>query len=320
MAESAMLLTVPGNILLFGEYAVLEEGGLGLALAVERRVRVTAGPSGGLEITGTWGTGSARWAPDSGSGSPLFDAVVKEFTEWQAARSAPAVLPAARLQADSSAFFRAGSKGGFGGSAAVCVGVSCALLELAGLSGEARGTEAARLALQAHRRAQGGRGSGYDVLCSFHGGLGLFRGGNEPSWQPCRLAWEPVFFLFPGPAPVSTPDAIGRYTGWKRQDPRAARDFLRESNAGIQRLLAAPAAREAAAAMAACRELGIRLGDAIGVDARISAPPRSEASWCKAAGAGNELGILAVPRGSEPPAAAGLERVVPSPEGVTWER
>ena len=34
-------LTVPGNLLLAGEYAVLVEGGLGLACAVALRVRVT---------------------------------------------------------------------------------------------------------------------------------------------------------------------------------------------------------------------------------------------------------------------------------------
>jgi phosphomevalonate kinase len=187
------------------------------------------------------------------------------------------------------------------------------------MAGEARGAEAAGLALRAHRSAQGGRGSGYDVLCSFHGGAGLFHGGREPSWQPCRLAWEPAFFLFPGPAPVSTPDAIDRYTRWKQRDPQSARDFLRASNAGIQRLLAAVTPAEAADAMTACRGLGIRVGEAIGVDAWISAPPGSDPSWCKAAGAGNELGILAVPRGSKPPAAPGLEPVVPSPEGVTWD-
>ena len=51
---SSFRLTVPGNLLLAGEYAVLEEGGLGAALAVEPRLTVTVFPAERWEIVGRW--------------------------------------------------------------------------------------------------------------------------------------------------------------------------------------------------------------------------------------------------------------------------
>ena len=54
------VLSAPANLLLLGEYAVLEEGGLGLALAVERRARITVEPSDGLEVLGRRPGGSFR--------------------------------------------------------------------------------------------------------------------------------------------------------------------------------------------------------------------------------------------------------------------
>jgi mevalonate kinase len=48
-----MRASVPANLLLLGEYAVLEEGGLGLAVAVDPRVRISAAPGrpgAGMEV------------------------------------------------------------------------------------------------------------------------------------------------------------------------------------------------------------------------------------------------------------------------------
>src|SRR4030042_1902847 len=119
-----MRASVPANLLLLGEYAVLEEGGLGLAVAAEPRVRVRfeRRPRAGL-------AGAAR----RGSGA-------RGGRRGWALRARPEGAPPA----------------------------PAAVLEAA---------------LAAHRRAQGGRGSGYDVLASFHGGAGLFAGGGRPPRQ-----------------------------------------------------------------------------------------------------------------------------------------
>lgn len=296
---TAFRASVPGNILLLGEYAVLEEGGLGFALAVEPRVRLEAAPAAALQV-------QARWP--GGTGSPLVEASVACVSEYRGRACTGALL------VDSTDFFSAnGRKSGLGSSAAVTVALVCGLLRLSGRGHATR--DAASLSVQAHRRAQGGRGSGYDVLASFHGGAGLFHGGAQPSWEAAALPEGCELSLFPGPAPVSTAEAVGRYQRWKEQSPGPARDFLEESNAAVRAFCGARSLQEGRRSFDACRRIGIQLGEAIEVPAEISAPAGLDPDWCKAIGAGNELGVCLV---AAAPGFA-VKRVHASDKGLAWE-
>lgn len=309
---SGVRLTVPGNILLLGEYAVLEDGGLGLAMAVESRVRLEAWPAPTLSVLSTWPGHSVDWSPDLRGTSPLVEAAVDTVSEFLGR----AVL--ARVHVDSSAFFTPdGRKAGLGSSAAVTVALVCGLLRSSG-HGEG-GADVPGLALQAHRRAQGGRGSGYDVFTSFYGGSGLFRGGASPSWEPRALHGDLQVLLFSGPAPVSTADAVARYFQWKERNADAARQFLLESNSAILAFVQARSPSEARASFGACRQLGIELGRSIGVPAELEAPEGLDPRWCKSLGAGNELGLCLLARGAQPPVeAAGLRVARRAETGVEW--
>jgi phosphomevalonate kinase len=313
MPVSRLRLTVPGNVLLLGEYAVLEEAGLGLAMAVTDCVRLEASPAETLRIETEWPGAAGSWTPEHREASPLISSVVDTIAE-HLGRS-----PRAHVKVDSSSFFSPdGRKSGLGSSAAVTVALVCGLLRAAGADPPA---DAPRLALQAHRRAQGGRGSGYDVMTSFNGGAGLFTGGADPRWQPCVLPGDMRLLLFSGPAPVSTAEAVARYGEWKNSDPAAAQDFLRESNNAIVSFLRAASDAQLLLWFTACRELGIELGRAIGIPADIPVPPGLEPKWCKALGAGNELGLCLLPRGVEPPADdARFRFVTQSGTGVAWEQ
>jgi len=316
-----MRVSVPGNILLLGEYAVLEEGGLGLAMAVERRVQISARPAEGLSVEGSWPGSALSWTPRAPSASPLVSAAVDAVARWlgDAGRQRPAW--STHISVDSSAFFLSdGRKSGLGSSAAVTVGLVCALLGAVVRRDTMPAGTVPLLALQAHRAAQGGAGSGYDVTCSFYGGCGVFRGGAAPGWEPCRLSWDPSVALFPGPAPVSTPEAVRRYTKWKQGSPGAAKEFLDESNHCVRAFVRAPSPGEAARRLRDCARLGIAIGDAIGVPARISVPPGLDSEVCKALGAGNELGAcLFSSESPAPPEQAGVQRIPLSKGGVTWE-
>jgi phosphomevalonate kinase len=305
---SAVELSVPGNLLLLGEYAVLEEGGLGLAAAVEPRVRLAASASDDFRVEGSW--------PGGSGGSPVITAAVRVVAEHLRTECK------GRLRVDSSALFSAdGRKAGLGSSAAVSVAVVCGLLAMAGRPDAARGPEAASLAVRAHRLAHGGRGSGYDVLASFHGGWGVFHGGAVPAWEPHLLPAGTRFMLFHGPAAVSTADAVGRYNRWKEENPQPARDFLRESNDALRSFLTSARVELPVQCWERCRNLGVRLAKSIGVPAEITPPDGLDASWCKALGAGNELGVCLLPPGSELPGErAGLRRVELAETGVRWER
>jgi len=305
-------LTVPGNILLMGEYAVLEEGGLGLAMAVETRVRLEASPAPSLSIQGAWPGSSVSWAPEHRGTSPLVEAVVDTVSGWL---GRPVT---ARVQVDSSAFFTPdGRKTGLGSSAAVSVALVCGLLRASGHPGPA--PEAPGLALQAHRRAQAGRGSGYDVFTSFNGGSGIFRGGASPTWEPRAAGVDLEVLLFPGPAPVSTAESVSRYFEWKERNPGPAGEFLLESNRSILSFVRADSPSDACTWLGACRKLGIELGRSIGVPAELPVPAGLDPLWCKSVGAGNELGLCLLPRGAPLPADAPGARLVQRAEtGVTW--
>ena len=316
-----MHLSVPGNILLLGEYAVLEQGGLGLAMAVDRRVRITIEPGDALTIEGTWQGHAISWSPGTRVNNPLFAAAVDVVKSRLSRTGAAPGGFRCRISIDSSPFFTAdGRKTGLGSSAAVTVGLVSALLHAAGVSPGQRDAAAPGLAVQAHRNAQGGRGSGYDVACSFHGGAGIFRGGDEPSWEPCRIPGDPDVYLYPGPYAVSTPEAVNRYEAWKIANPRQAREFLAMSNSALLDFVHAGTAPDAARRFDECRRIGIELGESIGVTARIEAPPGLDPAWCKAVGAGSELGACLLPRGAAPPHVEGtVLRLVRQDGGISWQ-
>ena len=288
-------------------------------MAVERRVCVDILPSEELSIEGVWPGGALTWTLRQPSASALISAIVDEVKNWLQDRYAGKELRGARILVDSSALFRSdGRKAGLGSSAAVTAGLVCALLEAAGLRPDPK--DVLPLAIGAHRRAQGGAGSGYDVSCSIQGGMGVFHGGPLPGWEPCRLWEDPAVFLFPGPLPVSTSEAIRRYALWKQSNPADARIFLEESNRSVLAFVHARTAAEAEQHLRACRERGENLGRAIGVSAEIEAPRGADAGWCKALGAGNELGACMVPVGSSAlPEGREIQRVDISHEGILWE-
>jgi mevalonate kinase len=300
---------------------VLEEGGLGLAMAVERRVRIDILPAEELSIEGVWPGGALSWTSRQPSASPLIAAVVGEVENWLRENGGGKAVRGACIRVDSSALFSPdGRKSGLGSSAAVTAGLVCALLDAAGCRPGPADPAVLALAIKAHRRAQGGAGSGYDVSCSFHGGLGVFHGGSLPGWEKCRLWDDPVVRLFPGPSPVSTSEAIRRYAIWKESNPDDARMFLGESNRSVRQFVHARTAEEAERHLRACRELGVSLGRAIGISAEIEAPAGLRAAWCKALGAGNELGACLLPAGSAAlPEGREMQPVHGAQEGILWE-
>jgi phosphomevalonate kinase len=308
--------SVPGNLLLAGEYAVLESGGLGIAAAVERRVTVRVSSAAGLEIVGSWGGNPVSWRRGAEAQSPLFDAVVRSAC-------ADRPEPRARIEVDSSPFFDvSGRKLGYGSSAAVAVGVSAALLRA--IEGAPPSLEHVfRVSLAAHRAFQGGRGSGYDVASSLHGGTGLFRGGELPEWLPRELSWLAGALVFHGARPIATSGATARYRAWREREPAAAREFLARSGAAVLSLL--EARTRALEAILELRNVALRLGEAIGVSSAMLPPDelRKLGGIWKALGAGNEIGVFladnpdAVPleAGAE---AGGVEPLVVATTGLTW--
>jgi len=320
---SAFRLTVPGNLLLAGEYAVLEDGGLGAAVALEPRLTVTVFPEERWELVGRWTGGGEQWDPEGGA-PPTFAGMVflkaLELLEGrgdQRGRRWSKLTPPARIEVDSTEFFDGqGRKRGFGSSAALAAGLTAAL---ARLGGRDDGPSAHQVAVAAHRHAQGGAGSGYDVTASWFGGFGLFVGGEHPRWEPADPAALPALALFAGPEAVRTVGSIARYRQWKAREPERVHDFLDASNAAVRGLTLAKTPSALMVAWDLAKELGLDLGRRIGSDASLAVPggldPRT---FVKALGAGNETGVAA---GTEfpQPLPAELSPLTVAVEGLRWE-
>ena len=316
MAADPLECTAPGSVLLLGEYAVLWQGGLGVAAAVELRVRVRVIPAlDALRIDGTDGIERFAWSSRPGnSGAPagLLAAVVDACAGELGRVPGPALVTV-----DSSALTGGGRKLGLGSSAAVAVAVTSALLRADGHSAPL--DTVFRTALRAHRAAQGGRGSGYDVAASTYGGAGLFEGGEEPRFELLPDAPGSLVLIL-GDSPLATPPAITRYLAWAEERPGDCRCHRRVSDAIVRHAVRTGGWSEA---LRAGRRVTRWLGEVIGVpvepeELRDRLDHAAAAGHPgKPAGAGGELAVCLPPNGAAVPAWPWARPVSVSPAGVS---
>lgn len=189
-APVELVVRVPGKLMLAGEYAAVQPGGLALALAVRRHLFVEVAPAGRPELTsellGWVRRPTGRGAPDD----PYLDAALA------AGRGALAELGLAERPLHLTVRSELGGggqpKGGLGSSAALTVAVVAGLLAAHGLLPRTRPGEARKLllglALAAHLRAQGWQGSGYDVATVLAGGVAALRVGQPLAERAMALA------------------------------------------------------------------------------------------------------------------------------------
>ena len=221
--------SAPGSVLIAGEYMITEEGGRGLALAAGGRGILNTRDSRDLRVSGRWPGGGIDWKPAESGTNSLPEIVYRKICENEADFD----FPKMELEIDTGSFFdRNGDKRGFGSSA-----VSTLLL-YQGMHGN-KPIDLTVPAVDAHRAFQGGRGSGYDILCSYYGGCGLFIGGRRPTWQAARWPEGIDSWLVKGPAPVNSGEAVRRFNSWKTTDPEGYSFISRETDRVLEMLLAA---------------------------------------------------------------------------------
>lgn len=180
--------SAPGKVVLCGEYAVLE-GAPAISMAVQRRARVQVAASAydfhTVSSPGLHDKTLAFRDNDEGAihwldGTPAkADSALLEQV-WHCVQPPPAYLA---LTLDTREFFdeASGTKLGFGGSSALAVALTAALMRRGG-----RKNDVYRAAALAHRNFQAGRGSGVDVATANCGGVIGFSMRCE---RPTRLQW-----------------------------------------------------------------------------------------------------------------------------------
>lgn len=172
------MISAPGKLMLLGDYAVLA-GGVAVVAAVNRRATGVVEPEGVTSM------------------SPVVRAVLARASE------AGHVVPAG-VRIDTSTFHDAGgTKLGLGSSAVVAV-ITAALATGKG------DDETLRVAIEGHRDAAGGKGSGVDVAACFSGGvIAALRQPGPIEPLPSRVAGLTLSVLYTGSA-ASTPELVGR--------------------------------------------------------------------------------------------------------------
>jgi phosphomevalonate kinase len=266
MTGPASKWSAPGSLLISGEYLITEEGGTGLALAAGGRAELYIEESSQWQLSGRLPEESLFWKPSDGDDGTLMAAVFDDGLISTTTGSKQKF----KLCVDTKIFFDTESrKLGYGSSAAA------ALLYSRGLNISADLPVVTWMALKAHRRWQGGHGSGYDIITSANGGAGCFTGGEEPAWTPLNWPEGLNCWVIKGPGPVNSSDAVKKYRQWRDDIPAHWKsipifsDILSASET-LKSLLTDHSLPDPKILLERIHELAIygnRLGEAIGVPA-----------------------------------------------------
>ncbi|HZV92237.1 MAG TPA: hypothetical protein VFF72_03415, partial [Caldimonas sp.] len=273
-----IVASAPGKLVLTGEYAVLE-GASAVVLAVDRRARVVLddhdgddyrieAPDIGVAVAHCRieAAGRVRWVDVDGDRAARL-ALVAAVLQAAAQNGAPAPF---RVGLDTREFVAADGVGlqaklGLGSSAAIAVALSGAIHVR-----EGRQPPSPRSLIDAHRRFQGGRGSGLDVAASLSGGATIYRRRRgEPQITPAAWLGEiGLCCVWTGRA-ASTRAMLEHMAAWRAREPALCASLMEELAAVAAIAADALRAGNARALLDAVRDYagGLdRLGRASGVD------------------------------------------------------
>jgi len=233
----------PGKLFVLGEYAVLD-GCPAVIAAVNRfvtavvhlgshgcEVRIDAEAHGGMRF-------DARNPPPEDGPLRFVLAAWRSATD----RWPELAQHDLRIEVSSTLEDPQVGKTGLGGSAATVVATAAALHAAAGAPTETAADRTVLLAtaLAAHRRAQGGTGSGGDVAASVWGGIILFAPRGEALPEVTRLPWPTGAELLAGwsGTAASTTGLVQRYRAAAAGAPVRA-GFLERTRGTVAEFVAA---------------------------------------------------------------------------------
>jgi mevalonate kinase len=223
--------SAPGKLIIVGEYAVLE-GAPAIATAVDVRARSTVTPSeesdsvfvdtaSGQAFRFFLDADKLRWRDASPeSRGTILRAVLEAFRD----RNPEVPIPSLRYSIETDAFYASreasAAKLGLGSSAAALVALVGAFRSAVDHPADDSGLF--DLSCEAHRRFQGGQGSGVDVATALAGGVvRVQQHGPDatPRFKP--MAWPEGLLMLPvwSGSSASTVDLIGRFEAYREEDP-----------------------------------------------------------------------------------------------------
>jgi len=260
LSTASIRASAPGKLMLAGEYVVVERGVAALAVAVDRRMHVEIVP----ESRRTWLVTSAALG--------LRDAPLKSVPVLAEVIARLPGIPSGGRITVTSELGEGPNKPGLGGSAALCAAAFSGLWKISGASG----APDLEIAIAAHRAAQGGRGSGYDVATALQGGIALFHPGQGAVPARVEQVKWPIglhAMVFRTGRGADTSEQLARMQSWREEDEASydacIEPLAAETEAFIQAFLegditrildAASQVQEELAMMDRIGELGILAG------------------------------------------------------------
>ncbi|AYE36536.1 phosphomevalonate kinase [Borrelia turcica IST7] len=284
--------SVPGNLLLMGEYSILEEGGLGLSIAISERAYFT------FKRSSRWRFFSRKTKiEDFALIENENDFVFKMYRYLQQKYFVNLEDFSCDVYIDTSGFFlNSGVKKGFGSSAVVAVGIVSGIFLLLSNINHFEKDKIFMYCLEAYRYAQGGMGSGYDIATSIFGGVVQFKGGNVPTYKLLEKIDFSEFYLMQGSKTVKTTSSIIKYN-----EHRASLiDFIENMNIMMREIVLKSNNSYSCflSSLKEAKNLGLEIGKRIGISADLPlslAYLKKECCLIKALGAGNETFLVYKP-------------------------
>lgn len=233
--------SAPGKLVIVGDYAVLEGApAIATTVGIRAKAQVTvtaAGDSVFIDLAGgkaygfVFETGMGlTWVDESpAERGTILEAVLETCNELL---TLPDPLPSLRVSMNTDAFYRSigGSsvKLGVGSSAAVLVALTGALVAALGMRVER--PSLLSICHAAHRRFQGGLGSGIDMSAALYGGVvgvTLGRGELEPETE--ALEWPEGLAMLPlwSGNSASTPELLRRFARYRAAEADAFSSHMR---------------------------------------------------------------------------------------------
>lgn len=237
--------SAPGKLILIGEYAVLD-GAPAIVTAVDVRARAKAVAIPGEEsiffdaINGRAyyfvidDAAGLRWAGERPeSTGAILEAVISSCIEHSALFKDG---PSFRISIDTDDFFTridgCWTKLGVGSSSAALVALVGALVTELNLSLPPE--ELFAVCHSAHRRFQGGSGSGADIAAAVYGGVVTVRRGTDPqAVNVTACEWPDSLLALPvwSGTSASTPELLARFAQFRQSNPEGSRRHLRRLKA-----------------------------------------------------------------------------------------
>ena len=157
----------------------------------------------------------------------------------------PKELPAFRVTTDSRNLFFNSNKLGLGSSAAICTGLSAALMLMAsrGSVEQPSRKDIFEVALCAHRASQNAHGSGLDIAASTYGGaISFSRSNNQTMTTAINLPDNMHYAIFNTGQASDTSTYLGHFSSWRNNADTRSLDQLCDTAFGFREtLLGSPA-------------------------------------------------------------------------------